>query len=99
MVPFFRIRHQIPKPLHGAALLLLIVAGCATPAGTVGLIGGVTAILGNAPADEIEETYYLGVFDPQEQLPPAVYRVTVHGQASSMSYVRFASGWVPAAAA
>jgi hypothetical protein len=77
-------------------LLMAVGTGCVSPTQTVGLLGGVTAVLGQAPADEIEETYYLGVFDPQEQVPPTVYRVTVHGQASAMSFTRFASGWVPA---
>jgi hypothetical protein len=40
--------------------------------------------------------YYLGIFDPQEQVPPNIYRVTVRGQASAISFMRFGSGWVPA---
>jgi hypothetical protein len=76
----------------GAAAL----SGCVTPTETTALVGTTTAVLGQAPADEIEQTYYLGIFDPQEQVPPMVYRVTVHGQASAMSFTRFASGWVPA---
>lgn len=50
-----------------------------------------------SPAHEIQQTYYLGVFDPQEQLPPTVYRVRLHGQANALSFVKFASGWLPAA--
>ena len=73
-----------------------ICSGCATPVETTALVGISTGLLGQAPADEIEQTYYLGIFDPQEQVPPMVYRVTVHGQASAMSFTRFASGWVPA---
>jgi hypothetical protein len=49
-----------------------------------------------SPAQEIEQTYYLGVYDPQGQIPPAVYRLRVHGQASLISRVQFGSGWVPA---
>ncbi len=49
-----------------------------------------------APTAEIHQIYYVGIFDPHEQLPPQVYRLTVHGQASFISLVRFASGWVPA---
>jgi len=52
---------------------------------------------GRSPAHEIQQTYYLGVFDPQEQLPPTVYRVRLHGQANALSFVKFASGWLPAA--
>ena len=50
---------------------------------------------GQMPINEIEQTYYLGVFDPQEQIPPQVYRIRVHGQ-SSLGGGKFASGWVPA---
>jgi len=62
---------------------------------SVGVVAG-TVGLARTPSHEIEQIYYLGVFDPREQVPPAVYRVRVHGQASSMSRMRFASGWVPA---
>ncbi|CUS39978.1 hypothetical protein [Candidatus Nitrospira nitrificans] len=54
---------------------------------------GVGAII---PAHDIEQVYYLGSFDPQEQVPPALYRVRVRGQASIISWMRFGSGWVPA---
>lgn len=82
-----------------AALLAAILLGCATPAQTAGLIAGsvvaTTVVGGRSPGQEIEQVYYLGVFDPQEQVPPTVYRITVHGQASAISGVKFASGWVP----
>ena len=55
---------------------------------------GMTAA-GLMPINEIEQTYYLGIFDPKEQIPPQVYRIRVHGQ-SSMGGGKFASGWVPA---
>ena len=82
----------------GAGLLLgLFFSGCATPAQTAGLaIAGTTFVGAQTPGDEIEQIYYLGVFDPTEQLPPTVYRVTVRGQASILSGTQFASGWVPA---
>jgi hypothetical protein len=60
---------------------------------------GVTVAGGRSPTTELEQIYYLGVFDPQEQVPPAVYRVRVRGQASFISLVHFASGWVPASVA
>lgn len=86
--PFARL---LPLALIGA-----FTCGCATPGQTAGLVVGVTALLGQSPAQEIQQVYYLGIFDPQEQLPSSVYRVTVHGQGSAMSFVRFASGWAPA---
>lgn len=76
---------------------LLMVSGCATTAQNIGLGAAVATVVGGlSPSHEIEQTYYLGVFDPQEQLPPMVYRVRVHGQASFISMMRFGSGWVRA---
>jgi hypothetical protein len=83
----------------GAASLacaLLAAGGCASPWQTAGAAVGVTAAGAQAPSTEIEQIYYLGVFDPREQVPPMIYRVRVHGQASFISLARFASGWVPA---
>ena len=84
----------------GWALLLFMASlttGCNSVPQNVALgavIGtGVGAII---PAHDIEQVYYLGSFDPQEQVPPALYRVRVRGQASLISWMRFGSGWVPA---
>ncbi len=80
-----------------ALALSAILAGCDTPEGkiTLGIVGA-AVIGGQAPTNEIEQTYYLGIFDEQEQVPPAVYRVRLRGQASAISAVNFASGWLPA---
>jgi hypothetical protein len=79
------------------ATLPLLLIGCATPAQTAGLaIAGVAVVGSTALTDEIEQIYYLGIFDPLEQLPPTIYRVTVRGQASFLSGTDFATGWVPA---
>ena len=78
-----------------AAFLLL--AACHTPEKTAALTAaGVTLIGGALPSQELEQIYYVGIFDPLEQLPQAVYRLTVRGQASMLSSMKFASGWVPA---
>lgn len=78
-------------------VLTIFVSGCATPAQTAALgIAGVTALGASTPGHEIEQIYYVGVFDPMEQLPPSVYRITVRGQASILSSTKFASGWAPA---
>ncbi|MBL3598858.1 MAG: hypothetical protein JMN25_03195 [gamma proteobacterium endosymbiont of Lamellibrachia anaximandri] len=83
--------------VFGAITLLSQMSGCATDAQSIALGAAVvTAYAGRSPSNEIEQTYYLGVFDPQDQIPPTVYRVRVHGQASALSGVKFASGWVPA---
>jgi hypothetical protein len=83
------------RALFAAAALAL--AGCESTTGTVTLgVLGATGLGGYSPNNELQQTYYLGVFDPQEQLPPTVYRVRVHGQSSFVSQTRFASGWVPA---
>jgi hypothetical protein len=60
---------------------------------------GVSAGVGTlamTPSADVSQTYYLGSFDPQEQLPPAVYRIRVRGQSSVLNRTRFASSWVPA---
>lgn len=84
------------------SLAVLVLAGfssgCESTTGAI--VGGTVAatLLGaRSPSHEIEQIYYLGVFDPHEQLPEAIYRVTVKGQASFISFMRFGSGWVPAA--
>jgi len=80
-----------------AGLAGLVLSGCGTPQQNL-VLGAVGATLvgAHAPTNEIQQIYYLGVFDPQEQLPPAVYRVRVHGQASFISQMKFSSGWVRA---
>lgn len=70
-----------------------------TACNTTEIIGstvGATLLGANSPSQEIQQIYYLGTFDPQGQLPPTIYRIRVHGQASFISFIRFASGWVPA---
>lgn len=79
-----------------AAAPLAAAAGCGSAEGNIALVGATTLVGGQSPTNEIEQVYYLGIFDPQEQLPPAVYRLTVRGQASAISFTRFASGWIPA---
>jgi hypothetical protein len=76
--------------------LMVLCGGCTATKDTIAAGIGGTVLLAQAPTNEIEQIYYLGVFDPQEQVPPTVYRVRVHGQASAISFMRFASGWVPA---
>ena len=62
-----------------------------TLAATAGVL-----VLGNSPTSEIEQVYYLGVFDPQDQLPPMMYRVRVRGQSGALNQTNYASGWVRA---
>ncbi len=89
-----------PRVLLLALLLSLtshLITGCATPAQTTALALGVaTAVGAYSPDREIEQVYYLGVLDPREQVDPTIYRIRIHGQASFLSGVKFASGWVPA---
>jgi hypothetical protein len=88
--------------IMGTFLLLscLFLTGCHTPAETAaltaGITAGVTATGAVSPVNEMEQVYYLGVFDPNEQVPTTIYRVRVHGQSSLLNGCRFASGWVPA---
>ncbi len=93
---------QRPRLKPRAAMLsawmmtMALCAGCNPTDQWIGGGIGVTALGAHSPDNEIEQIYYLGVFDPQEQVPPSVYRVRVHGQASLISNTRFASGWVRA---
>ncbi len=88
----FALNVLAPGLMAGIAMALL---GCATKAQTTGLgVAAVTALGAQSPSHEIEVIYYLGIFDPQDQIPPMFYRVRVHGQASFLSQKRFASGWV-----
>jgi hypothetical protein len=84
----------------GMAIAVSIMGCVGDPAATnaviVGGVVGGTLVGAQSPGQEIEQVYYLGIFDPQDQLPPAVYRITVHGQASAISGMKFGSGWVPA---
>lgn len=73
-----------------------LLAGCANSAANYTLGVGSTAALGHTPTTNIAQTYYLGVFDPREQLPATIYRIRVQGQASALSTTAFASGWVRA---
>lgn len=85
------------KGILSALLLLCLCSGCGSETTAwVGGIAGVTALGGQSPGHEIEQIYYLGVFDPMEQTPSAIFRLTVRGQASLISFTRFASGWAPA---
>jgi hypothetical protein len=93
------LRHSLKIQLVRAVAALfglMLLSACGSPEKTAGLLVGVTALGAQAPANEIQQTYYLGVFDPEEQVEPTVYRVRVHGQASFISFAKFASGWVPA---
>lgn len=88
-----------PSPLASsmASLCALgLLAGCATALQTNSLAAATVSVLGVSPSTNIGQTYYLGVFDPHEQLPPTIYRLRVQGQASVLSGTRFASGWVRA---
>jgi hypothetical protein len=79
-------------------LALLSAAGCGTmsvAARNAWAAAGTTGA-SVSPNLDLEQTYYLGSFDPQGQLPPAVYRIRVRGQSSVLNQTRFASSWVPA---
>ncbi|MBM4440001.1 MAG: hypothetical protein FJ027_06255 [Candidatus Rokubacteria bacterium] len=87
---------------HAGRFVLLVVialssAACANMGGIIGGTVGATLAGAASPTHEVEQIYYLGVFDGREQLPESIYRITVKGQASFLSFTKFASGWVPAA--
>lgn len=80
-----------------AIALALGLTGCSAPPAVRNslALAGVT-IAGTTPTTNLEQVYYLGVFDPQEQVSPMLYRVRVRGQASALNFTRYASGWVHA---
>ena len=78
-------------------LSIVFLTGCNSLPQSVSLgVGVVTGLGAVVPGHEIEQIYYLGSFDPQEQVPPSLYRVRVRGQASLIGWMGFGSGWVPA---
>lgn len=83
-----------------AIALSISLAGCAGLSSrertAVGALVVGTAIASQIPSTDIEQVYYLGVFDPQDQLPPTIYRVRLRGQSSALNFTKFASGWVKA---
>lgn len=80
------------------ATCLIITLGipqtACSPIEIIGGVVGTTVFTGLSPSNSLEQIYYLGIFDPHEQLPATIYRVTVRGQASSFSQMSFGSGWV-----
>ena len=101
------LRAYLYRGYSGFKLLVTItisisLAACGSTEENVALLAGgvfgATLLGARAPSHEIQQTYYLGVFDPQSQVEPTVYRVRLHGQASFISGVQFASGWLPSIA-
>lgn len=85
------------KTVLPVLLLSAMVCGCSTVAHTnqaIALAGSVGLSL--TPSFDLEQTYYLGSFDPAGQLPPTLYRIRVRGQSSILNSTKFASSWVPA---
>ncbi len=75
---------------------MTLLSGCSTTDAVVGGALGGTIVGGMTPSHQLEQIYYLGVFDPQDQIPPTIYRVIVRGQAAAISNMNFGSGWVEA---
>lgn len=74
-----------------------LLSGCNSLPQNIALGAGIATAVGAViPGHDIEQVYYIGAFDPHEQVPPALFRVRVRGQASIISWMRFGSGWVPA---
>jgi hypothetical protein len=88
-----------PRPRAAMSLVALAgCVGCASDGRTALAVGGAVVGLGNTPTTHIGQTYFLGAFDPRDQLPPTIYRIRIRiqGQASALSSTKFASGWVQA---
>ena len=85
------------KTVLPVLLITAMVCGCSTVAHTnqaIALAG--TVGLSLTPSFDLEQTYYLGSFDPAGQVPPTLYRIRVRGQSSILNSTKFASSWVPA---
>lgn len=99
-----KIKNMVRRILTLILLCLsaVLFSGCGGALGTAGIAigafyGSVYTALGlGAPDNELSQTYYLGTFDPQGQVPPSIYRITVKGSSSLLSRMKFSSGWVPA---
>jgi hypothetical protein len=88
---------RIPLTAWLMVFLWAGATGCNSLPQNIALGAAITTAVGAViPGHDMEQVYYLGSFDPQEQVPPALYRVRVRGQASIISWMRFGSGWVPA---
>ncbi|MDT7835737.1 hypothetical protein [Aquabacterium sp. OR-4] len=79
-----------------SGLLILGLSACSTVRDRNTALGLAVVGAAHAPTTAIHQVYYLGVFDPRDQVPPTIYRVRVRGQASALNFTRFASGWVRA---
>ena len=81
-----------------APLCVVGLAGCSglEVAQKNSLYGAAIGLAAVTPSADVEQTYYLGSFDPRDQLQPAIYRIRVRGQSSILNRTRFASSWVPA---
>lgn len=90
------------KTVRGSVWCVLVSCACLGACADVAVrntalgLGAVTLAGAKLPTTSISQVYYLGVFDPQDQLPPTIYRIRVNGQASALSLTKFASGWVRA---
>jgi len=96
VLPFLTLVSRLTRTAALGLGVAAALAGCSSAAANYA--GGLGAVigLGHTPTTSIGQTYYLGVFDPREQLPPTIYRIRVQGQASALSTTAFASGWVRA---
>ncbi len=55
-------------------------------------------ILGACVSQDFRQVYYLGVYDPNEDVTQQLYRVSIQGDTAWYSTVKYASGWAPAEA-
>lgn len=85
--------------MFASATLSIALSACTFLGTNQNIAVGVAdaAVASVTPNGKIEQTYYLGIYDPREQLPELqFYRVKVQGQSSVLNTTKFASGWVRA---
>lgn len=89
--------YSSPRKWSGIAAALFaicfLLTGCESRVNEGLLLTSGAAI---TPTNEIEQIFYIGMFDPQSQIPPTIYRIRVNGQSSVLNGMRFGSGWVKA---
>jgi len=77
--------------------MAMVLTGCDTiPHRNQAILAAGVVAASVTPSFDLEQTYYLGSFDPAGQLPPTLYRIRVRGQSSMLNQTKFASSWVPA---
>lgn len=89
-------RSRRSSTLPGILLVAASLSACDHVPTRNSTAAGMLLAAAHIPTTQMQQVYYLGVFDPRDQVPPLIYRVRIQGQASLLNSTNFASGWVHA---